>query len=337
MEEIIQDLPDQIEAAHKLVDSCGIKIGSKDYRTVYIGGMGGSAIAGDILLDYVGHELTVPIRVVRGYNLPSSAKGKILFVASSYSGNTEEILSLLDNAEDKGVDICVITTGGLLGQRALARKYPTIIIPEGYPPRGALGYSFVSLLYLLNPLYPGIDMEDDLKRTIDLLSELKTSYAQRNDNSLPFKLAGSIGGKIPVIYASSHLEAVATRWKGQFSENAKVLSFLGILPEMNHNEICGWENNPEVLKKLHVILLRDEGEHPRIRARIKITRELIEPFSGGMTEVKSTGKSLLERIFSLIYIGDFVSFYLSCLLDTDPMPVRKIDTLKEKLAQISRD
>jgi glucose/mannose-6-phosphate isomerase len=336
MEEIIRDLPDQIFDAFELASSLGIRVKEDGYGAVYVGGMGGSAVAGDILRDYTGGEMTVPYHVIRGYTFPTPPPGKLLLVASSYSGNTEEILSLFDQAEHHGADICAITTGGVLKERAAAGGYPTINVPTGYPPRGALGYSFISLLCLLKSLYPGIDVDGDVKRTVDLLTGLKRSYSTQDVDCLPLRLANEFKGKLPVIYASSHMESVALRWKGQLSENAKVLAYHGLLPEMNHNEVCGWQNNPEVLKELHAVFLRDSDEHPRVRIRMEITREMIEPFAGGVTEIKTTGKSLLERIFSLIYLGDFVSLYLSYLLETDPMPVSKIDQLKERLARISR-
>ncbi|OGF97640.1 MAG: bifunctional phosphoglucose/phosphomannose isomerase, partial [Candidatus Glassbacteria bacterium RBG_16_58_8] len=291
-----------------------------------------SAIAGDILRDYVAGEMTAPFRVIRGYTLPPN-EGRLLFIASSYSGNTEEIMALLRQAKERDADIYTITSGGALQEEARTHGYPLIPIPPGYPPRGALGYSFVSLLYLLRGFYPGVDVEADVEQTSRHLEHLAASYAEAGEGSPPFRAAREIAGKIPVIYAPSHLESVAVRWKGQLSENAKVLAFVGIVPEMNHNEICGWQNVPEALKKFYAIFLRDEGEHQRIGLRMGITRELVEPFAGGITEVRTTGKSLLERIFSLIYFGDFVSLYLSLILEVDPMPVGRIDELKRRLAQ----
>jgi glucose/mannose-6-phosphate isomerase len=333
MEEVIKGLPDQIAHAYQLAESAGIKARTGEYSAVYIAGMGGSAIAGDILEDYVSSHIKVPLQVIRGYDLKGHPEGKILFVFLSYSGNTEETLSLLDQAEGLNADIFMITTGGKLKARAVTRGYPVLVIPDGYPPRGALGYSFISLLYMLSSFYPEVDVERDVSRTVDLLRGLVPSYYSAGNNSPPYVLAEKIQGKLPVIYTSAGLESVALRWKGQFSENAKVLACMGVIPEMNHNEICGWQNNPEVLRSIHVIFLRDEGEHPRICVRMGVTRELIEPFASGVTEVKSVGKSLLERIFSLIYMGDFVSFFLSNFLDTDPMPVEKINILKDRLEQ----
>ncbi len=335
MEEIVRDLPGQLARAYDVAQASGVAAKPEGCRAICVGGMGGSAIAGDILGDYVGTQLNVPLRIIRGYTLMPCADGKFLFVAASYSGNTEEVLSLLDQAESAGADICVVTTGGALKERADASGYPTILIPEGYPPRGALGYSFVSLLYLLRAFYPAIDTGLEVRKAAGFLEHLVSGFGSPAESSFPYKLAGDIKGMIPVIYASSHIASVAVRWKTQFSENAKVLAFLGLLPEMNHNEICGWQNNTEALKRMYVIFLRDEGEHPRVRQRMEITREMVEELSGGVTEVISSGNSLLERIFSLICSGDFVSFFLSRFLDTDPVPIEKIDSLKERLAHIS--
>jgi len=334
MKDIICDLPGQLERAWLKAASLGVQASGNGYGAIYIGGMGGSAIAGDILSDYAGNSMTVPIRVVRGYTLPPSPAGRLLFLASSYSGNTEEVLSLLDQAEEAGAEILVATSGGILKQRAEDEGYPSIDLPAGYPPRGALGYSFASILFMLRRFYPALDVEGDLGRVSDLLKGLTTSYASGGEDSEPYRLANIILGRIPVIYVSSHIASVAVRWTCQFSENAKVLAFVGVLPEIDHNEISGWENYPGILKDLHVLILRDSGEHRRVAARMEITGDMIRPFSGGVTAVESIGKSLLERIFSLIYKGDFVSFYLSHLLDTDPMTVSKIDELKDRLLRI---
>ncbi len=333
MEEVIKGLPDQIDHAGRLARSSGIRARDGEYSAVYVAGMGGSAIAGDILRDYAGSHMNVPLQVVRGYTLPGRPGGRILFVFLSYSGNTEEMLSLLDQAEGTNADIIAITTGGKLGERADAGGYPCLRIPDGYPPRGAVGYSFISLLHILSPFYPEVDVEGDVARTVELLRGLVPLYSSAEEGSPPRALAEKILGKVPVIYASAGLESVALRWKGQLAENAKVLALANVIPEMNHNEICGWQNNPEVLRGFHVIFLRDRGEHPRIAIRMRVTRDLIEPVAGGVTEVKSEGESLLERIFYLIYMGDFVSFFLSNFLNTDPMPVEKIDILKERLAR----
>jgi glucose/mannose-6-phosphate isomerase len=332
MEEIIRDMPRQIRDAWERAGDGAPEIDAERYDAVLIGGMGGSAIAGDILRDCTRRGARAPIRVVRGYDLPAATGPRTLFVASSYSGNTEETLSLFEQAQRAGAGILAVTTGGTLRDLAESGGHPCVGIPAGYPPRGALGYSFVTLLRLLHPFYPDLDIERDVARTADLLDGLTPSYTADGPDSPPRRLAQALVGKIPVVYAPASIESVAVRWKGQFSENAKVLAFAGILPEMNHNEICGWQNNPEALRGMHAIFLRDGGEHPRVRLRMEITRELIAPSAGGVTEVRSSGNSLLERIFSLIYMGDLVSLYLSVFLGTDPIPVEKIDTLKGRLA-----
>ena len=252
-------------------------------------------------------------------------------------GELEEVLALLEQVESTDADIFVLPSGGLLAERAVERGYPMIDIPPGYPPRGVLGYSFVSLLCLLRRFYPRVNIEEDRVRTADLLRRLRSSYDSPSRENEAFQLANGLLGRIPILYVPSHIESVAVRWKCQLSENAKVLAFVSVLPEMNHNEICGWENYPDTLKSLHALFLRDAGENPRMDVRMRITRELIEPVSGGVTEVRSRGKSLLERIFSLIYLGDFVTFYLSRLLDTDPVPVSKIDLLKERLSRLPKE
>ncbi|MDO8535905.1 MAG: SIS domain-containing protein, partial [Candidatus Omnitrophota bacterium] len=149
------------------------------------------------------------------------------------------------------------------------------------------------------------------------------------------KIASDIFGKFPVIYGSSdHIDAVVTRWRGQLAENSKTLSSGHLFPEMNHNEIVGWENPKKVLNECVAVILRDAADHPRISGRMVVTGKLLKKDKVKVLEISSSGKGLLARIFSLIYLGDYVSFYLAILNGIDPTPVGKITYLKKELAKI---
>ena len=202
-------------------------------------------------------------------------------------------------------------------------------------PRAALGYSFFPLLVALARAGFIKSQARDLRETI---SGLKfRSHIYRNPLSpanLPLKVAQRLLGKLPVIYsASDHLDAVNVRWRGQISENAKHLAYGNLLPEMNHNEIVGWKVDRSLMKQMSVIFLRDRGTHPRVRMREEITRKIVKSYASNVQEVTSEGRSLLARIMSLVYFGDWVSYYLAILSKQNPTPVTVIDYLKNELGK----
>ncbi len=306
------------------------------YSNIVCAGVGGSAIGADIIRSYISDEARAPLIVNRNYLLPKFVSDKSLVIASSYSGNTEETLSAYDDAKAKGAQVVAITSGGKL--EALARKdgFPVIQIPGGLPPRCALGYSFFPALELLSSLgFIGKKAGEigEAIETMGRLKEEKLGHVIISGKNPAKTIAESIHQKYPIVYVSQHIDCVATRWRGQLAENAKTLSSTHLFPEMNHNEIVGWENPKRLLKDLVAIILRDAGDSPRIMKRMDITRKIISKKKVKVIEVNSTGRGLLARIFSLIYIGDFVSFYLAMLNGCDPTPVARIDYLKKELAK----
>jgi glucose/mannose-6-phosphate isomerase len=258
-----------------------------------------------------------------------------LVFASSYSGNTEETLAACRQAIQRKAHIIGITSGGQLAQLSAEANFSVIRIPAGYPPRAALGYSFVALLLSMVKLGFVSKQEESLRESQELVRQKGVEYHP----SVPLgkneakQLALKLRGKFPVIYTWGHyFEAVAIRWRGQLAENSKQLSSHHLFSEMNHNEIVGWGMPDAMMKKTAVVLLRDRGEPKPIGKRMEITKELIAPFAGEIVEACATGTSLLARLFSLLYLGDWVSFYLAVLNGVDPTPVQRIDVLKRRLA-----
>jgi glucose/mannose-6-phosphate isomerase len=216
------------------------------------------------------------------------------------------------------------------------RRQPCIKIPGGLQPRAALGYSFFPLLVGLTRAGFIKSKDRDIRETIDLL-RIKSGQWKMPDaeNNPALKLAGAIKGKLPVIYSSTeHLDAVNLRWRGQIAENAKQLAYGNVLPEMNHNELVGWNVLKDLMNQTHVIVLRDKEDHARVSIREEIIKGIVAQYSSGVTEVWSEGGSLLARMFSLIHFGDWVSYYLAILNEQDPTPVRVIDHLKNELARV---
>jgi glucose/mannose-6-phosphate isomerase len=296
--------------------------------------MGGSAMAAELLKALVEPRLPQPFLVVRDYRLPASVGPDARLLLSSYSGNTEETLALCDEAQARGVPLAGVASGGELARRLEAMKAPWRALPAGLPPRAALGYSFVSLALFLEALGDEGEGEAAWNEALDVLEATnRRSSPNVPESENPAKLlARSLAGKAVCVYAGTGLPAAAARrWKGQINENAKSLAFEQALPEMNHIEIVGWQALADLHPRFAAVLLRDEGEHPRVSRRMEITRELVSAEGAETHVVRSTGSSPLARLLSLVHFGDWVSLYLAILGGQDPTPIAKIDRLKESL------
>jgi glucose/mannose-6-phosphate isomerase len=334
MRGLLEAFPEQLHtAAHAgqsiAVPRCG------EIRVVVVTGLGGSAISGDLARSVAGPQLRVPFIVNRDYSLPGFVDSATLVFACSYSGNTEETLSAYRQACDAGAPIVCVTSGGRLRAMAESNGHPVMELPAGLPPRAALGHSFIALLSAMRALQFIPDSAGPFAEATELMEKLRDRYGTANpESSNPAKkLAGSLHGKIVAVYASSAImDAAAFRWRSQIEENSKNLAFHHLLPEMNHNELVGWMNPEELLRRVGVVLLRDKGDHPQVQRRFDLTQQLIAPKAGFLQEVWSEGESLLARILSIVYLGDFVSLYLAYLNNVDPTPVKVIDYLKGKLS-----
>ncbi len=335
----IFDLPEQMKKALKTAEVWKITPNDfPDVKNIVVIGMGGSAIGGELIRSYLSSELLVPFEVCRNYELPEYVDDETLVIVSSYSGNTEETLAATDDALRRKAMMAAITTGGMLEDVATLNEIPMVEIPAGLQPRAAIGYSFVPLLVLLDKIGLTKGTSKDIKSTYEKLDKLRDKYIEDNASlSNPAKrLAVKIHGRIPIIYSGPKMtDAVALRWKCQICENAKNLAFVNQFPEMNHNELVGWSD----LVKQHgeslvVIFLRDADDHPRIRRRMNIVKDLIGKLEIEVMDLHSMGESRLERIFSLIQMGDFISYYLAILNEVDPTPVEAIESLKNKLADV---
>ncbi len=332
----IFDFPEQMSDA--LTISQKWHVSSKDIagvRNIVVVGMGGSAIGGDLVRSYLAGRLMVPFVVCRNYQLPEFVDDETLVIASSYSGNTEETLAAVDDALGRKAMLVAMTTGGMLSEVARLNGIPCLMLPQGLQPRAALGYSFVPLLVLMEKLGFIKDAAKDINSTIEWLKherELHIEDLPASDNAAKF-VATHVHGKIPIIYCGPTLtDSVGVRWKGQLCENSKALAFANQYAEFNHNELVGWsEALKPIAKHLIVIQLHDSDDHPRIKRRMDIVRELIEKLGVPVIEIESTGETPLQRMFSLIQYGDFVSYYLAILNGVDPTPVDAIEQLKKAL------
>jgi glucose/mannose-6-phosphate isomerase len=332
----IADFPKQIEEAVRIGKEAKIKLNVQGVQNIVLTGLGGSAIGGDLLRSYLAEELDVPFTVNRYYTLPGFVGKNTLVIVSSYSGNTEETISAHKDAIRRKARVLCIGTGGETVKTAKKFKQSWIQIPPGLSPRAALGYSFFPLLIVLGRLGFIKPKDREIKETIQLLKNKSALFSNpESPENAPLKLAERIKGKLPVIYSPvEHLDTVNIRWRGQIAENAKQLSSGHVLPEMNHNELVGWEVLSELMKQMHVIFLSDIGTHKRVAIRERITKQIVSQYAGEVTEIASEGKGLLARLFSLIYFGDWVTLYLAILNNVNPEPVAIIDYLKNELSKV---
>jgi len=334
----IHDFPEQMKAARDISDGWKVdKDEFVDVRNIVLAGMGGSAIGGDLLGSFLRDKLQIPFHVCRSYELPDYVDDESLVIVSSYSGNTEETLSMFNDALERSAMIICLTTGGKVAEIAEAEAIVCGNIPAGLQPRAALAYSFIPLLGLFETLGFVSSTAPELSETILSLQDTRKLLTRESaSDSNPAKaLAGICEGKIPLVYAGAGLlEPVAVRWRGQFSENGKSLAYSNTFPEMNHNELVGWSHAASAQKdSLCVFLLQDEDDNPRVKLRMEHFAKLLAENGVTVKEVASTGANRLARLFSLVQLGDFVSYYLSVLNNVDPTPVEAIENLKLELAQ----
>ncbi|MDD5448962.1 MAG: bifunctional phosphoglucose/phosphomannose isomerase [Actinomycetota bacterium] len=336
MLDVLAAFPEQMEEALE-ISSQGIKIDSiSSILSVVVLGMGGSGISGDVafsLLSNFGFEL--PFSTVKGYRLPPFVRENALVIAVSYSGNTEETLTCFEEAMRRGAKVVAISSGGKLEELASDRGVPFYKIPAGLQPRASIGYLSVPIISLIEQMELVKGLVAEIRQSIPMLRERSSEYGFSNPlaSNPAKKLAKRILGSVPVIYGSEGLLSVASmRWKAQFNENAKIPAFSNFFPELNHNETVGWKNLEELCSKFHILILREEGAHPRVEKRITITSELIADSVGEISDVFARGSNPTERFLDLVYLGDWTSVYLALLLGEDPTPVKRIEELKKKLA-----
>jgi len=303
-----------------------------------VAGMGGSAIGGEILHDWLLDTLPIPIEVCRDYTLPAYVNRDTLVFVNSYSGNTEETLTAFLTAISRKCTVTAVTSGGQLESFCRKLRVPYTIIPEGLQPRVAIPYMFFPLPVLMEKMGVISNIDSELEEAIQILERV----AKANAPDVPAKnnrakqLATELVDTIPVIYGFRQYSSIAQRLKAQFNENSKVPSRYEVFPELNHNETVGYEAPEALTKKTSIILIRDPQEPPEIRNRIETTTKLVFSRANKVQEIWAEGKGKLAKMFSVMCIGDFASVYLAILQNRDPTPVNMIDIVKRELAKKMR-
>jgi glucose/mannose-6-phosphate isomerase len=312
-----------------------MKIDYPKPEAIIVAGMGGSAIGGELLKDWARERVTVPIDVCREYHLPAYANKNTLVFVTSYSGETEETLSVFLEAFKRKCMIICISSGGALLEFAEKLGIPHLLVPSGMAPRATLPYLFMPLLAILEKMRLVSGLGTEFSETVRILKQVSSENSPERplSSNLSKRLASNIKGTVPTVYGFGFYRAVAQRFKTQFNENSKNPAKWEAFPELNHNEIVGWEEAKEFAKCFSAILIRDAEELKEISQRIEFTKEIISKEAIKLFEVWSTGKSRLAKMSSVICVGDFTSVYLALLRGIDPTPVRTIVLLKERLKQ----
>ena len=316
-------MPDQLRDALWRIETARLE--PAESAGLMVCGMGGSAIGGQLAASALGDRLTKPLITIRGYELPSWATPEWTVLCSSYSGNTEETLACFEAAEVLGAGRFVLSTGGRLVEGAREAGVPVVAPPGIYQPRVAVAYMFTTAAEVaaLAGAAPMIHTEIDCAAAF---LEAQREELQRQATELAERLAGST----VVIYGSDLTTPVARRWKTQINENAKLPAFYSELPEADHNEICAWERGREAAPLVGLFLV-DPDQHPRVHRRIELTAASVERAGAPAITFEARGRSRLERVLSLILLGDLVSVYLAVLEGVDPTPVEPIERLKAAL------
>jgi len=302
----------------------------KQFDSLVFAGVGGSAVGGKVIVDWLWDEAELPMALARGYHLPAFVdEGTLVFVVS-YSGNTEETLSMLDEALSVGASIVSVTSGGRLKEISDEKGLPIVRMPTGYKPRAAFPHQFFSLatvLYRLGLIRESWSELDEAFAVVEALRDelsVETSAAENPAKTLALRLVD----RIPLVYGSRLLEGVAYRIGTQLNENSKVPAGSGAFPEAFHNAVLGSESDEKLLGSMAMLLVRDPMDTGATKTKIDRFRDLFEPRIGDVLEVEARGRSKLARILFLLYLGDYLSAYLGLLYGRDPSSNRAIDELK---------
>ena len=325
MKQLIEAFPANITEALGIAQNSSISGDYGNVSNILICGMGGSGIGGSLVQTWLADELKVPVSIAKDYSIPNFVNENTLVIGSSYSGNTEETLSAIEEAQKKGAKIIGICSGGKLEALCESNGYDFIKVPGGNPPRTALAYSLVQLLHIFSVI--GMSSADRLKEMAagrDLIvADSETIHMKAKG------LAEHLHQKVGIMYGTTAYDPILVRARQQFNENSKYLNWTNPIPEMNHNELVGWGGGD---RRFAPVFFMTQGNHPRNDKRIEITREKISEKTA-VFDIHSKGDSQIEQSLYLINIVDWASFYLAALDDIDTIDIAVIDYLKGTLAK----
>jgi glucose/mannose-6-phosphate isomerase len=328
--DVVLALGAQLRDAMRRVDAA--ELAPLDPRNcLIVAGMGGSAVGGRLAVGALGTRARRPVLVADGYRLPPWADDGALVLCSSYSGETAETLACYDDARRRGSALLVASTGGALAARALNDGVPVIWLPVGMQPRAALGYSLVCALEAAALAGAAPSLRGELEIAAAVVDHLSAEWGPEGpDDGEAKTLARRLDGTVPVIVGAGLTAPVAYRWKCQLNENAKVPAFCSVLPEADHNEVCGWAAS-RTLGDFSAVFLDDHYAPRAVRRRMALTAQLACAGARVSVQVRAFGEKPLERLLSLVLLGDLVSLYIAVLREVDPVEIEAIARLKSAL------
>ena len=351
MFKLVHQLPEQLRAAAQLEGLASLQAPDGGFDRVLLCGMGGSAIAGDLVQPLLQHQ-PVALDVHRDYDLPHWVDSRTLILAASYSGNTEESLSALAEARRRGCPVIGITSGGQLAAAAAGEggePFPRVSLPGGLPPRASLGYGLGALVHVLGRLGLVEEAAEQVAEAADVLAGLNAARlapfgSPPQGEATPEDPAGmasaaavaaDLQGRVPVLYTVGlSARGVGVRFKGQLNENSKVPACLAVFPELNHNDLVGWELAETDRGRFVLLVIGEPQANERLEARIEVTRNLLAVDLPVVHRLLPTGRGALARVLSLVQFGDYVSCHLAALKGVDAVPVTRIQQLKDHLARL---
>lgn len=326
MDKLISAFPQNIVDALEIAKNASFKKPTHEIQHVVICGMGGSGIGGKLVAQWVENEIRVPILFAQDYTLPHFVNQHTLVIGSSYSGNTEETLSTINEAHAKGAHIIGICSGGEVAAFCARNNYDCVKVPGGNPPRSAVAFSVIQIVNLFEKLgfiAPTSLQEIEVGRQLIIAEENSIKEEAK-------KLAAFLKDKVIVIYSASNYESVAVRARQQFNENGKLLCWHHVIPEMNHNELVGWGGGDN---RFGALFLQTNDFNPRNEKRLEFSLDIIRKKTDFVYQLEAKGATQIQRSIYLIHMVDWASWYLSELKAVDAMDIIVIDSLKDTLSK----
>ncbi len=327
MDKLIAEFPDNILEGLKIAKASTIKPLEGELHEILICGMGGSGIGGKIVALWLQDEMPVPVMSLQDYNLPAYVDEHTLVIASSYSGNTEETLMAVEKAAEKGARVIGVTSGGKLERFCAEHSFDYIVVPGGNPPRSAIAFSLIQLTAVFTKL--GL-VSDHYLAEIEKSRTLILEKAEEIEKEAR-ELALFINGRTAIFYASARYEGIAVRSRQQINENAKLLCWHHVIPEMNHNELVGWGGGDD---RFAPVFFDTKDLIARNERRFEITLDVVRTKTPHVFILEAKGSTVIERSIYLIHLVDWASFFLAEGMGTDPIDIKVIDYLKDELSKL---
>lgn len=307
----------------------------RQLTNIVIAGMGGSGLAAQIAKTWLDSDLAVPLEIVQGYSLPGYVDESSLVIISSCSGNTEEVLSNLTDANERGAQVAIITSGGKLAELGEEQSIARVMLvnDQKVQPRMLTFLQLRAIVLLL--VHFGLahsDKSDEIVAVGEWLGEESRNWTMdvTTENNYAKQLALQAVGKTPIFYGGELTWSLAFKWKISWNENSKNVAFWNRYPEFNHNEFIGWTSHP-VEKPFAVFDLMSSFEHPQIKRRFEISDRLLSGKRPKVTSIELAGDTLLKQLFWGNVLADYASIYTGVLNNVDPGPVPLITKLKQEL------